>query len=360
MSVAHELVQEPPAPLARAARRPRVAYFHRAMTEFIRIDLELIAERHALAVEECATRWPRPLRVLRRVLTHDVAMSWFASWHSFWPVLAARLLGRRSVVVIGGYDTARLPEIQYGHGPRFHRWVARATMRMATVLVAPSEFARDEAATLGIDPSRIEVIPLGLDPAAYPPSGVMRGGTVITVGGVNRSNLLRKGIEPFVRAAALRPDLEFVVVGGWGDDAIDHLRAIATPNVRFTGHVSHEDKVRWYQRSRVVVQASKHEAFGLSLVEGMLCGCVPVVTAAGSLPEVTGGCGVIVQNASPAAIAAGIGDALDQGLAAGLAARRHVLWNFTLDERRRRLEALLERICRDRAASASESETANR
>lgn len=356
MSAASDLLRDDPERAASVSlSSPRVVYFHRAMTEFIRIDVDLIARRHAVEVEECDTRWPRPLRVLQRVLSHDVVMSWFASWHSFWPVLIARALGRRSVVVIGGYDTARLPEIGYGHEGPLHRWVARSTMRLATVLLAPSEYAREEAVALGIDPRKIEVLPLGLDPARYLPSGVIRGNRVVTVGGVNRSNLERKGIEPFVRAAALCPDLEFVVVGEWMDDAIEHLRAIATPNVIFTGRVSHEEKVRWYQQSRVVVQASRHEAFGLSLVEGMLCGCVPVVTRAGSLPEVTGGCGVTIASAASDALASGVRRALDLGVGAGLAARRHVLWSYTLETRRAGLESVLDRFARGPRARTSEA-----
>ena len=65
---------------------------------------------------------------------------WFASWHTFLPVLVARLMRKPSVIVIGGFDTARMPEIGYGlqqRGPmrRVSRWV----MHHATRLVTNSE-----------------------------------------------------------------------------------------------------------------------------------------------------------------------------------------------------------------------------
>ncbi|MES4787384.1 MAG: hypothetical protein C4294_18035, partial [Nitrospiraceae bacterium] len=57
----------------------------------------------------------------------------------------------------------------------------------------------------------------------------------ITVGNVDQSNLTRKGLEPFVCAAAILPKVPFILIGQWRDGAIERLRAIASPNVQFTG-----------------------------------------------------------------------------------------------------------------------------
>lgn len=189
--------------------------------------------------------------------------------------------------------------------------------------------------------SRIVLIPLGLEPARYAALAARERDLVITTGGVNRSNLGRKGLESFVRSAALLPSLRFVVIGAWMDDAVEHLRSIATPNVTFTGRLSHEAKVAWMSRAAVAVQASQHEAFGLSLAESMLCGCVPVVTPAGALPWVVGGTGVVAGSQSPAHLAHAIEAALGRGPEAGAAARERVLREFTVERRARALEVLL-------------------
>jgi len=313
----------------------RIGYFYREMSEYIQIDLDLLRLGHDLTVVECRSRWPRPLHLLRLVRSSDLVMSWFASWHSLFPALACRLLGTPMVLTIGGYDIATADGSGYGvRRGWFKRLVTRITIRLATRLVVVSEFARCEALAAGADAARLEVVPHGLDPARYADPEAPREDLVVTVGGVNASNLARKGLEPFVRTAALLPKLRFVVIGAWMDGAIDRLRAIAAPNVAFTGRIPHEEKVALLWRARVMVQASRHEAFGLSLAEGMLCGAIPVVTSAGALPEVVDDTGVVIASQEPEAIADGIRRALGLGPAGGRAARDRVRTHFALERRR--------------------------
>ena len=340
----------------------RVAYFYRHMTEFIRIEIELLRERHVVIVQECASRWPRPLALLNLIAGVDLATAWFASWHSFAPAVACRALGKPFVVTIGGYDTACLPDIGYGHQRGgFQRLVSLATMRLASRLIVISEATRREALALGLPSSRLTLGYLGLEARRYPGSDLPREEIAVTVGGVSRSNLTRKGLDAFVRAAALCPRVRFVVIGAWMDDGIERLRAIAAPNVHFTGVVSHEEKVAWLSRARVVVQASRHEAFGLALAEGMLCGAVPVATRAGALPEVTGDCGVLIESQDPTAVARGVRRALSLGAGAGARARASVLDRFGIERRRRMLEGVIaaELSLHSHAASAGPGERAS-
>ncbi|MFN8589578.1 MAG: glycosyltransferase family 4 protein [Candidatus Eisenbacteria bacterium] len=320
----------------------RIAYFYREMSEYIEIDLRALAERHEVTVTGCPSRWPDPVRTWRTVAGSDVVMSWFASWHALLPGLFARLQGKPFVLTVGGYDTACLPGIDYGHGrDGFKSWIAKRVMALATTLVAISDFTIRELDALGFRGARVVRIPLGLDPARYACDVPRDAGLAITTGGVSANNLARKGLEPFVRAAALLPHRRFVVVGAWMDEGADRLRALATPNVTFTNRVPHEEKVRWMSRSEVVVQASQHEAFGLSLAEAMLCGAVPVVTDAGALPWVAGGTGEVVPGQDPLELAAAIERAFAKAGTAGPRARERVLREFTVGSRAAAIERVL-------------------
>jgi glycosyltransferase involved in cell wall biosynthesis len=147
---------------------------------------------------------------------------------------------------------------------------------------------------------------------------------------------------PFVQAAAYLPDYQFVVVGAWKDEAINDLRAIATPNVAFTGRVSDAELLEYYRAAWVYVQASAHEGFGLSLAEAMLAGCIPVIARVGSLPEVVGEVGIYMLSNSAEAVAKGIRQALTLGTVARQQVRDRILACFPLENRRQALLRLVE------------------
>jgi len=166
----------------------------------------------------------------------------------------------------------------------------------------------------------------------------------LSVGNIDRSNLGRKGHEPFVRAAAFLPEAEFVLVGAWKDDAIDYLRRIATPNVSFTGRVDEKTLLDYYRRASVYVQASAHEGFGMSVAEAMLAGCIPVVTRAGALPEVVGEAGLYTRSQDPALLAQAIREALNEPDAARGRARQRILECFPLSKRQEAIEHLIDSL----------------
>jgi glycosyltransferase involved in cell wall biosynthesis len=135
--------------------------------------------------------------------------------------------------------------------------------------------------------------------------------------------------------------VEFVLVGTWQDDAIDYLRGIASPNVTFTGRLTDDELMGYYRKASVYVQPSLHEGFGMSVAEAMLAGCLPVTTCVGSLPEVVGDAGVIIDSADPKLISAAIHKALAASADARTLCRERILREFPLSTRRQRLEQVI-------------------
>ncbi|MFZ1687096.1 MAG: glycosyltransferase, partial [Flavobacteriales bacterium] len=64
-----------------------------------------------------------------------------------------------------------------------------------------------------------------------------------------------------------------------------------------------------YQRARFYAQLSISEGFGCALAEAMLCGAVPIVSDAGSLPDVAGGTGYVLKKKNAEAFTALLNDA---------------------------------------------------
>ena len=316
-------------------RRLRVLYVVSRRNTFTDIDRAVLAERFELT--EYYQSGPRPnipalISALRRC---DVVFAWFASWHSFAALNLARLFGKPSVLIVGGFDTANVADIGYGwQRGGVRQAISRRTMALATRLVTNSYSSLAEIeVNVGLNPRRVAVIYHGLADR-FPDGGQReRDRLALSVGVVRHSNLRRKGHLPFIRAAALLPDVKFVLAGKWRDDAIDVLRSEAGSNVAFTGFLEDSQLDSLLRRAAVYVQASRHEGFGLSLAEGMLAGCVPVVSEAGALPEVVGDVGVTIADSTPNHVAEGIVRALTMGRVEGARARARVLDQFPLRAR---------------------------
>ena len=286
---------------------------------------------------------PKPdkiLKILKAVMWCDVVYGWFASYRMIVPTIFAKILGKKIVVVAGGYDVVNAPEINYGAFIKTpDRWVSKFVFKNADIILPVSNYIANELIynfSEGAAPMR--VIYNGVKVDKFYPQGEKADSLVITVGEVNRNNLKRKGIEDFVKTARLLPEVEFVVIGGFKDDAIDYLRSIATPNVCFTGYVTSKRLLEWYQAAKVYAQLSYHEGFGLSVAEAMLCKCIPVTTDRGALPEVTGNKGITY--GEPQLAAKAIKGALLKK--SGTKYRRRVLARFPLKKRINKLRRIFE------------------
>jgi glycosyltransferase involved in cell wall biosynthesis len=152
-----------------------------------------------------------------------------------------------------------------------------------------------------------------------------------------------KGFPYLVEALGIlrrdRPGIELTVIGapGMKTDTRERIQRLGLERaIRFTGKVEAEEIARRYAESTVAVVSSLYEGFGFPAGEAMACEVPVVSTSAGALPEVVGhdgACGVLVEPASPEALARGIAGLLDapgeRRRAMGAAGRRRVLAQFT-------------------------------
>ena len=310
---------------------------HSRKASFVAIDREILSERYEIEDWYQPGRVPNLVGLVPAVVRADLVFGWFASWHTFFPVTLAWLLRRPSVQIVGGFDTANMPDIGYGYQQGgLRRWASRWIMRRADRLVTNSEYSRGEiAANTPIDPRTVTVVHHGVpDPFGPLDADRKRERLALTVGAIDARTLVQKGQLPFVEAARQLPDVRFVFAGKWLDDSGERLRAAAGPNVELTGWISDDDLHDLYARASVYVQASRHEGFGLAVAEAMLAGCVPVVMDVTAMPEVVGDAGVPISSQEPEAVAEGIRRALELGPDAHQRARDRIVDKFPLQIRR--------------------------
>jgi glycosyltransferase involved in cell wall biosynthesis len=313
----------------------RLLYVHSRKASFVAIDREILAERFEIEDLYQPGRWPNPVKILRGVARADVVFGWFASWHTFFPITLAWLLRKPSVLIIGGFDTANMPDIGYGYQQGgLRRWASLWIMGRARRLITNSNYSLTEIErNTPIPPGRVTVVHHGV-PDPFGEVAPAKERLALTVGAIDRGTLVQKGQIPFVLAARELPDVRFAFAGKWLDDAVEELRAIAPANLELTGWLSDEDLHALYRRAAAYVQPSRHEGFGLAVAEAMLAGCVPVVMNATAMPEVVGEAGVLIESQRPEDVADGIRRALALGPEANRSARERILTSFPMARRR--------------------------
>lgn len=332
--------------------RKRILFIQPSKSPFIQADIDLLSKHFELRVLDISS-FRRTIsgaitfayRMFRGVLWAELTYAWFAENHSKWAVRLGRILGRPTVVVVGGYEVAKVPEI--GHGltldSRKRRMVAYVHRKADRILPVDESLKEDAIRNLGVAGDNIETVPSGYDSEAFKAAGPKER-VVLTVGVIDKLNLKRKGLEVFVQAAAYVPDVRFVLVGSHRDDALAVLSKMAPPNVEFAGWVPHEQIFSYYQRAKVYCQLSVYEGLPNALCEAMLCECVPVGTKVNGIPKAIGETGFYVPVGDAMAAAEAIKLAL--GSTNGKDARERIKQLFPIEKREKRLIEIFNELAR--------------
>jgi glycosyltransferase involved in cell wall biosynthesis len=227
---------------------------------------------------------------------------------------------KRSVVVV--YDV--------GHRffPRAHgvlewlyvEWAIRRHVRIATRLLTISEASkRDLVRLYGADPSRIAVAYPAVDARFSPaPAGAVQRvraqyglaeNYVLHLGTVKPRKNLPRLIRAFAQAK-LPPGTELALGGmtTFGAGAVEKaIEETGLRNrVRRLAYVHDDDLAALYSGAACVAIVSLYEGFGMPALEALACGAPLVASNRGSLPEIVGDAGVLVDALDVGSIAFGL------------------------------------------------------
>ncbi len=209
----------------------------------------------------------------------------------------------------------------------FRRVVPRAVRRAARVLTVSERTKRDLVERYHLPPDQVVVTPNGVDPAFGPYGAcntLLHAPYALAVGAVQR----RKN-QLAALAAARDAGLELVVVGPVKDGRV--ASALREAGARLLGYVATERLAELYRGAACLVQASRHEGFGLPVVEAMASGTPVVVVPDPALLEVAGDAAVVVDEAH---LVDGIRRALDERdtlRELGFARARRFTWEATAE-----------------------------
>ena len=206
------------------------------------------------------------------------------------------------MVTVHDLALLRHPEV-FNHWSRaYGRFAVPRVVRAARLVIAVSEFTRDELVELlDVDIERIRVVPNGISALFSPEGPAGEGDYVLAVGTLEPRKNLRRLIE-----ATRGLDAELRIVGrrGWGGVDVDESR------VRWLGEVPDDELAVLYRGARCLAYPSLYEGFGYPVVEAMACGTPVATSAGGATEEIAGGAAVLVDALDPESIRAGIEEAI--------------------------------------------------
>lgn len=319
-------------------------------SRFVRNDVEILSRQHELitidavvgrggsAIKNLITL---QLKIISQLLRADCLFFWFADYYSFFPTLVARLLGKKSFVVAGGFDVWYMPELKIGARNRAGRWwLVRNTFRFANHIFPVSEYANRmlEDSVKHHGPNTVIYNTVNTQYFLPPADGVKEKMTLTVTQVDTVPEYTRKGIDLFIKAAKELPAISFVIAGIRGEaehqarkdsSGISNVVILPAP-------LKSEELLSLYQRASSYAQLSIDETFGVAVAEGMSCGCIPVVSNAPALMEVVGNVGAIIDRNNIASITKPI----EQAVTASDAERETVRGRarmFDFEERAKRL-----------------------
>ena len=333
--------------------------------EYIHQLVQAYTKRHADTVSVFTSSWKdRPADELaselgasvidRRIPVRVLNLLWHrAAWppaemiagpfdvvHAAHPLL---IPARHAAQVVTIHDLFFLaqPEETRAEIRRDYPVLAAEHARRAHAVVTSTEYGRRLVSDqLGVDTERIYVCPPGAPTwhtLGHGPN-VPRDGYILFIGTLER----RKNVGALLDAYALllkqpHPVPLLVLAGRSTPDASVWLDRISRPplagKVRHLGYIANADRERVYAGARALVMPSLDEGFGLPALEAMSAGVPVVASNRGSLPEVIGTAGTLVDPNDAEGLAAAlqrvVSDetfAADQARA-GLARVRGLTWD---------------------------------
>ncbi len=229
---------------------------------------------------------------------YDSIFIWFSDYHALLPVLFAKILRKKSFVVLGGFDVSSLPDYKYGAlSNPVRAFFTRYSLKLATMCFPVAEALKRKL--LEINPeAKAEVIPTRQDSEKFIFTGYERPKIVVTVSGTkNYQRLMVKGLDRFRDLAAKLPEFEFQVIGA--TTAVRHFFEPIPANMHLLPSVDFSQMAQYYRNASFYAQLSRSEGLPNALCEAMLCGCIPVGTDVGDVSIAIGDTGLTINEWDP-------------------------------------------------------------
>lgn len=306
--------------------KKKILFIQLTASSFIRKDEELLKKhfdvqvfcfKHRKGIRIIPELFRQLIFLLKNLPEAKLVYVWFADFHAVLPVLTAKLFGKKSVIVIGGVDAAYDPVLKYGTK---NKLAGRFSLYISTFLASrllPVTSHTKNQLLQHVSPrleNKTTVVHNCFDQSfnTAETKSQHRKGVISICLAENLKTLRVKGIDFLLQVAKSMPDTTFTIVGIHGE-ALQWVRQHMPANVQVFEPVPHSTLLKHYQSAAVICQFSRHESFGVALLEGIAAGCFPVGHQTGGIAEIlSGSAGILIHQLDVAAARKAILEALEK------------------------------------------------
>jgi len=285
--------------------KKKILFIYANYSTFVSTDFDILAAENEVTkyqfkpvkgLSKTAVQFLKQLfYLIFNIWKFDVVFIWFADYHSFLPVLFAKMTGKKSFVVIGGYDVANIPEYKYGSlSSPLRKKLTLFTFKHATACLAVVDELNKKIKLVCPD-AKAKTIYTGYKfktESEQPVFEKEREKIILTVSVTeNQQRIFIKGLDRFRELAENMTDYKFIIVGV--NENARHLFEPVPENLTLLPSLKQAELTDYYTKASFYAQFSRSEGLPNALCEGMLYGCIPLGTRVGGIPAAIGTLGFL-------------------------------------------------------------------
>ena len=99
------------------ARKEKILFISYDLEDFFGEDFRILSKYYdtkSVTVKGLFDLGLKKFKIFRGIMKSDLVVVWFGSMTAFMATLYARILGKKSLIIGGGFDVLNMPDINYG------------------------------------------------------------------------------------------------------------------------------------------------------------------------------------------------------------------------------------------------------
>ena len=297
-------------------KKSKLLFISNGITSFTKVDIDILKNEYEIIL--FSKLWIDKFSVianhislliklytLRNKVT-KIVISFAGHW-SYLPSIIGRLFNIPVAIILHGTDCASIPSLNYGdlRKPILKR-IIKSSIKNASILLPVSEtlikienlYNGDNAernqglnSFFKIDTLKFKTIYNGIDSNFWKPNSNIKIKKNSFIAVFSNQQFFLKGGDLIIGLAKEFPNCLFYIAGC--DTIPDQY--LKPNNLILLGHIPKEKLLEYYNQSQFLLQLSVFEGFGCSLVESMMCNCIPIGSKVNIIPYIIGNTGVVLE-----------------------------------------------------------------